>query len=262
MQDMSAGLLVFLAASQTLYLGAAIVLGLRLLQRARRERQLPELLLGLHFALCLALGYALLGGGLAALEDGLLPLRATAWMIGVGQLASGLGVLANVAFTWRVFRPDAGWAAALTVALGAALLGGHAGYGLTGGFETGRFTGFWFWLHYGALVGAGAWAAIESLAYWWRMRKRRALGLADPLVTNRFWLWGVGSLARLAMVCAGFATPVARGLGDAERQALEAVVFSATSALGVGVSVCFWLTFFPPRAYERFVLRGSAGAGR
>ena len=36
------------------------------------------------------------------------------------------------------------------------------------------------------------WGAVESLRYYALMRRRLRLGLADPLVTNRFLLWGLG----------------------------------------------------------------------
>ena len=36
------------------------------------------------------------------------------------------------------------------------------------------------------------WGAAESLRYFSMMRRRAKLGLADPLVTNRFLLWGLG----------------------------------------------------------------------
>ena len=40
------------------------------------------------------------------------------------------------------------------------------------------------------------WTSVESLTWWRRMHRRVALGLADPVVANRFFLWGVLGLNR------------------------------------------------------------------
>jgi hypothetical protein len=171
-------------------------------------------------------------------------------MIGVGQLASSIGVFANLVFTWLVFRRDASWAGALLALCGLGLLVGHVGWGLTGGFSTGGFSGPWFWLNYGTMILGACWAAAESLGYWLRMRRRQAIGLADAVVTNRFWLWGVGSLARLGMLLSGAVSQTfIEGRTGAELSSQIAVVLTTTSLFGVVVSVSFWLAFFPPRLY-------------
>lgn len=38
------------------------------------------------------------------------------------------------------------------------------------------------------------WSATEAFLYHDRMRHRSALGLADPIVANRFLLWAVAAL--------------------------------------------------------------------
>jgi hypothetical protein len=248
---LSAPMLVLFAASQTTYLLVAGVVGVRLLLLARRTGQRPELWLGLHFLLCLTIGYVLFGTGLgAAAQPGTLPAPLVAPMVGVGQFVSSLGVLANIVFTWLVFRRDDRWALALLVLCGLGLLLGHVGWGLEGGFSTSGFVGAWFWLNYGTMIVGACWAAAESLAYWLRMRRRRAIGLADPVVTDRFWLWGVGSLARLGMLLSGAASQtMIAGRTGAELSSQMASVLTTTSIFGVVVSVSFWLAFFPPRAY-------------
>ena len=44
-----------------------------------------------------------------------------------------------------------------------------------------------------AQIGVLLWGSLEALSYWRRMQKRTAIGLADPAVTNRFLLWGIGA---------------------------------------------------------------------
>ena len=251
MQGLGGPMLLLFGASQTLYLAVAAIVGARLLLLWRRTRQPPELWLGLHFVLCLTLGYVVFGAGLAgANQPGTLPEALVAPLVGTGQLVSSAGVFANIVFTWLVFRPDGRWGPALTALCAAGLLVGHVGYGLTGGFSSGLFGGPWFWLNYGTMIVGACWAAGESLAYWLRMRRRLAIGLADPVVTNRFWLWGMGSLARLGMLLSGAASQMLiAGKSRAELSSQMATILTTTSLFGVLVTVSFWLAFFPPRAY-------------
>ncbi len=104
------------------------------------------------------------------------------------------------------------------------------------------------------------WAFAESLAYWRMMRRRLALGLADPVVTNRFFLWSVWTgglamlpLATLLLRLTGYALQWF-GLPEADvaasdRAAIAAslqIVFLITGLAGV---IAISLSFFPPRRY-------------
>ena len=62
----SIGLLAGVA--QCVYLGVAFWLGVRLVNLARRTRELPELLLGLHLILTLGVAYILLSAGISVAE--------------------------------------------------------------------------------------------------------------------------------------------------------------------------------------------------
>ena len=87
------------------------------------------------------------------------------------------------------------------------------------------------------------------------------LGLADPLVTNRFLLLGLWAVAWAAM---GLSDIVARGIyvmvsGSATEVRLDTAgpiiltTISITSALGTLAAVTLGLSFFPTRAYRRLV---------
>jgi hypothetical protein len=261
MVPQSVPLLVLLALSQLVFLGVSATLALRLLRLARRTGALPERLLGLHFGLCLFLGYLLLVTGLAGVQrPGLLTPVQMILCMGMGQLLSAAGVFANIVFTWRVFRPDARWAAGLTVALGASMALGIVGYGAGGGFASGRFDGVWFWLYYGAMIAAAAWVAFEALRFRLAMQRRAVIGLGDPLLSNRFLLWGIGSLARLGMLLFGVAEPVVQALTPEARAAVTAAVLTVVSLLGLLLAGSYWLTFFPSRDYVRWVTGAEAGA--
>ena len=90
-------------------------------------------------------------------------------------------------FTWRVFRPDDPGARAICLGLSAILVAAWATEGLVRGFHAGAIDG-WLTVVLG-LRGLGfAWAGIESARYWLQLRRRQRLGLADPLLVNRFLL--------------------------------------------------------------------------
>ena len=251
MAGMPSGALgALLGVSQVLYLAAMLGLGGRLFARARRSGERAEALLALHFLLCCALGYALLGGGLAASQaPGLLPPAAAAALVGVGQLCSSLGVLAGAAFTRLAFRPQERWARALLGALAALLALAFAG-GLAGGFARGAADP-WYRVAYAGYVLAAVWVLAEPLRYHALMRRRLALGLAEPLLVNRFLLWGVGSAFRFGMLVVG-AVSTAAALDTLDPAAM-ALILTTTALLGLGVAGAYWLTFFPPAAYVRVV---------
>ena len=94
------------------------------------------------------------------------------------------------------------------------------------------------------------------------MRKQLSLGLAEPLVANRFLLWGVGSLCRFLMVLGG-AIPSIFFAADAIEFAPGLVGFTvlAVGLAGLGVAVSYWLTFFPTQSYVRFIERRHGTLG-
>jgi hypothetical protein len=74
------------------------------------------------------------------------------------------------------------------------------------------------------------------------------IGLADPLVANRFLLWGIGTLATLLVSLLYIG---AQFLGHYE---MPASLIGISSTLVLASAIAEWLAFFPPRSYrERFV---------
>jgi hypothetical protein len=246
--------MVALAISQTAYLAAMATLGVRLLLLARRTRQAPEALLAAHFLLCCTLGYALQGTGHAlALAPGV-SAKIVAPTVAAGHAASLIGVASVLVFNYVVFRRGTRVGRALLAAAVAWLVAGFAGWVATGGFA-GRPEGFWFWLLYGGYTIASLWTLYEPLRFFVAMRRRLRLGLADPLVVDRLLFWGLGSLARFAMLAVG-AFSMLRLTGDASELAtIAAPTFLASGAAGLGVAAAYWIAFFPPRAYLAAVAR-------
>ncbi len=257
-------LAVLLGVSQLLYLATVLALGLRLSILASRNRQLPEILLAVHFVLCATVGYVLLGVGVpASYEPGMLSPEVMALLIGGGHLASSVGVFAGAAFNYFVFRRGKAWARGLLWLGGLTLSTGYIGYAMSGGFRDGRCEGIWFWLLYGTYTAAAAWVMTEPFAHYYGvMRKHLRLGLVEPLVANRFLLWGGGSVCRFIMlIMGGIPSIFFRHLSPAEWQALTSITLTFVALAGFGVSVTYWLTFFPTPAYKRFLQRRHESAG-
>ncbi len=240
---------IVLGISQVAYLSAMVTLGVRLAMLARRTRRVPEALLAAHFLLCCTLGYSLQGSGYALAIEPSVSRTLVATLLYVGNGASLLGITAVLIFNYLVFRRGTWLGQGLLAASIALLVAGYVGSAVSGGFASGRPEGFWFWLLYSAFTAASLWTLAEPLLYFVALRKRLRLGLAEPLVVDRFLLWGIGSIARFAMLVIG-AFAMLRLAGNAsDLAAVAAPTFLASGLAGICVAVSYALAFFPPRAY-------------
>jgi hypothetical protein len=99
------------------------------------------------------------------------------------------------------------------------------------------------------LIGCLLWGSAEALVYWRKMRRRLRLGLADPIVTNRFFLWGLGAGAAGLGSTIGTVAQLVTGLPP-----LETPLVTLSSSLhGLTAAVAMWLAFMPNQAYLRFI---------
>lgn len=254
-----------LAATLAFVIASAVVAG-RLLGLARRTRQRPELLLGLGILGTAVLGYGvliaatILRGGVGT-EAGS-PLER--FLHGAGAILHDAGVSMIVLFVLTVFRPHERWARAVAALLLLALWGGHLGWELRNGYHSTRPGDGAWWLRYAVIWTYPLWTMVESYRYYGLLRRRRALGLADPLVTNRFLLWGTASLGTaLATWTASLPYFLIERPGTAA--AWGPAIQVATALFGVLTVTLYALTFFAPARYRRWIastaLRtGSAGS--
>ena len=228
----------------------SFVIGLRLLGLALRTRQLPELLIGSSM-LCLAgLGYPL---SAVAREAVALPHAARAAIGAAAGLLGAAGLWANTAFTFVLFRRQlpAARAAVFVVALFCTGLFGFQTF--TGDWALGAQ--FWGWLSFGVTLSYG-WCFLECSHYYRLLRRRLRIGLADPVVTDRFGLYAAATGMAVATNTIGqlYWWRGVEMLTD-EVGALLLVV------LGSGSTVLMCLAFIPPRAYlERVRARSAARA--
>ncbi len=228
-----------------LQLVACVGVGARLLWLAARTRELPELCLGSAFVLLGGLGYPLA----IAARAGWFGDDATAWLTAALAAQNG-AALAVYLMNARVFhageRPVE--LAVWTVAVGfVASMCGSWAVGLAEAVDQGPWYYLGFWLRAGAFL----WAAADSTAYSLQLRRRLALGLADPVVVDRFRLWSIATIA----ISLGFAVFLAGRLVP-DASPTSGWVLATTSGASAVSAVAMWLAFVPPRRYLERVRRG------
>jgi len=226
-----------------------IALGVRLVVVGVRENSVAERWLGVALVLS--------GPGAGLLRYGVQ--TQTPYLTTLGIAMISLGGSCTLVFAYLVFRPGEVWARYLL----AALIGSYA----VGFWHQVEVVGIWggssgrpsFVLLAARAVGLG-WCAYESLRYRRMYVKRLALGLADPVIANRFLLYAIwtGALAALP----AFVGVVAAIYTDTETW--RAAFLLPTRIVGVVVFVSMVLIFVPPKVYtdliERRYERRTAGA--
>jgi hypothetical protein len=232
----------------------AAVLGTRMLMLARRTGRLPELCIAV-FAFGTGPGSFLqvFGRGVGTLPPG--------WDVPVhmaGAIALSVAAIALGLFTWQVFRPGERWARLGFLAVSALVLmsvvtslATPTDYSSQVHTPTSRSSLVWL-LARGIFV---AWACFESLRYWQAMRRRRGLGLADPVVVNRFFLFGTWTAGMLGL---WLNSVVARLLVYyTGSNSFESTLYATGSSFGLVQILSLWLAFFPPQAYVQLLTRSE-----
>jgi hypothetical protein len=256
-------MLVLAGLVTALNLVLSLVVGLRLLVKARRGGwPVPELTLALYFLLSAFLGtppqivvYGGMGDARLAVSE-----PASRSLLAFAVLAMAIGAAAIYVFTWKTFRPERMWAKAIVAAGCACLALGYSIEAAHEGFAPVVFAGLGHWIGWAGRTGAMFGVAFESFRYWLLLRRRLRLGLADPVVTNRFLLWTiwavcstlnyVADLASRSLYWLFFATvqPVPEHLA-----VMVGPTIIVTMLLGAVSAVTLFLTFFPSPAYRRWI---------
>jgi hypothetical protein len=235
-----------LVATALFVCGSAVV-GLRLLWLARRTGRSPELLLGAAILGTAVLGYGVLIVGTimrSMLGSEVVP-ESLVLLTAVGKIAHDLGVSLFLAFVVSVFRPGDSWARGLAGGAMLLLWTGLAWGAMLGSFRMDNTGTPAWWCEYAIIWTYSLWLVFESFRYWRLMQKRVWLGLTDPMVTNRFLLWGCGSLFTF-MATAIASVPFAL-LGQSDLMATVApTVYVGTAIAGVCSISCSYLAFLPP----------------
>jgi len=244
---------VLLLVSTAAFIAAGALVGARLLLLAKRTRQVPDFIVGFSLFILSAVAYPLI----LLSSVGNLSLDATRWFsIGsVSTLATGwVGVFV---FTKQVFRPGVGWARALMLAGIAA-----TGFGLVFGIEhalnapdltTLRTPSGGVLVIQAAALVLYTWTGLEGLLCWQQARKRLALGLADPLVANRFLLWAWIGVFSTLTVAPAFVVTLLGGDGTTHVGARF-----CTAIGGLACAINLQLAFLPPASYRRWITGAAA----
>lgn len=221
------------------------LIGVRLCLLWRRTGLLPELLIGGGMLLLAGIGYPL---SAVVREAPDLSEGARTTLGALAGIAGVVGLTATTGFTWLLFRRDVAWAKLLLGAIAAFALLLFAQESVAGSWARGGAI-FWGWLPFGISVSYG-WAFLECGHYHRMLRRRLAIGLADPVVTDRFGLFATATLMAVAVNVVGqlFWWQGVEMLTDPLGSLLLAV-------LGLGSSVLMCLAFLPPRAYVERVRR-------
>ncbi|HBZ72807.1 MAG TPA: hypothetical protein DEP35_24980 [Deltaproteobacteria bacterium] len=232
--------------SLLLFVATTAIVGVRMLLLARRTGERPEFLMGAGMALVGAIGYP--GGiisrfGLGSVGEMNFPI----WF--VSTACTTLGIALIYAFTWQVFRPKATWAKVLVV-VGAVFM--VAGLGAMAqalkaappGADSALVTRGPTFIAMVGYAGSFLWTALEGFHHHRMARRRLALGLTDPIVANRFFLWGFFGLMASALTAI---SAVAILLGG--RPSGTPVTMLPMGVLGVAAVIAMYLAFFSPAWY-------------
>ena len=220
-----------------------LVVGIRLLKLASRTRQVPERLLGALFV-CSSASYLAYVSPMVLAEDSLwTPLNFLGRV-----LYLPVPVLLAV-FTRQVFRPNSRWAAWfvwLSVIVPVAGVGGSALGGDWEGYSLGN-PGFWAeWAGYTLPFG---WAGVEAFIQYAKARRRRKHGLCDPIVCNRFLLWGI--YAVLTVIASLLILPMYAHY--ARHGQFTATWDRLVGAAEIASIAVIWVVFFAPAFYQRWI---------
>jgi len=225
---------------------SSLVIGIRLLLLWRRTRRLPELMIACGILGIGPIGFAFTIAGTSSGET--LPGLASVCLAAALLSTSG-GAFAAAIFNWRVFHPDAHALRVLIGALALGFVGAFLWEAIATGFADVTAGAAGFRLYSVLSTSILLWGAAESLRYFAMMRRRAKIGLADPLVTNRFLLWGLG----IGAAGVGSAISVVAQVVTGQHMLAVPWVMVSNSLHGLTAAVLMWVAFIPPGFYRRFV---------
>ncbi len=225
---------------------ASLTAGLRLVVLWWRTRELPELLIGIGVLGIGPVGYGLMT--MAQLSRAGHPELAR-WILAGALLAVCTGGFAKYVFNWRVYHPRQPLVRWIVWAAGLLLVSCYMTELFTSGFRNQPAQSAVNVARSTLLIGCLLWGSAEALVYWRKMRRRLRLGLADPVVTNRFFLWGLGAGAAGMGTAVGIIAQLVTGLPP-----LQMPWITLSSSLhGLTAAVALWLAFVPNQAYLKFI---------
>jgi hypothetical protein len=237
------------AAGLVAFLFSSIAIGVRCILLSRTTRGFPELVIGIGFLVGAVVGYF---PETVVLSTALLPPALEASVLAVTQIAIRGAAIAVLLFTLSVFRPDSVWARAAGGVIVTALCVSWVAFPYTRIYAESPSELLWYDIFAISRSLPLAWGAADSLVYYLKSKRRAKLGLMDPIIANRFLLWGMG-LGSMTLLMASTLLASATGIDPTT----SGWVLLESSAGMIG-AVTLWLTFFPSPSYKALVLRRAA----
>jgi hypothetical protein len=230
---------------------AFLVAGVRLSRLSLRTGEAPERLLGATFLLWSVSYFVWELPIVLANESMMLPCFVA------GRLLNIFGIVTFVLFLRLVFRSQERWAWWLVAGLTLSLLIGFGGSISLGDWEGVDPLGNpWWWMEASASIASVVWMACEGLSQYRMARQRLRLGLCDPLVCNRYLLWGLAGVTWTIWEVSS----TAQAIEYQVTQVWSAIMDSLVGGLEVGAIALIWLVFFPPAVYRRWIDRAAPAA--
>ena len=218
---------------------------MRLLRLSAQTGEAPERLLGLAF-LFWSLSYVFYYPAYHLIAEGSLQ----AFCLFCSGLADDAGALSLALVTRCVFRKRERWAKFLVAGIAVLLIAGAGGSVWVGDYEANYpLSNPWFWLELGGDAVAMIWIAAEGLLNYRKARQRLRLGLCEPLVCNRYLLWGLAGAVWIVYDLALIAQYIDFEVTQQWSPSLDALV----SSLGASAVAVIWFVFFPPAFYRRWI---------
>jgi hypothetical protein len=233
------------------YCVASLIVGVRLLRLARRTGEIPELMIGSCFISGGLIGFPASVAAQLLVSDSPDLARWMAMAYAVGLAIAAACIL--VAW-WKIYHSASRWGP-WVVSVWMAFLAGACVSQL--GRPLAELTpGAGPWQSLRAVVQGGAYAAIafSGFRYHVLLRRRLRLGLADPVVANRIWLWSVAAFLVTLQYGYTLAIPWLSSLFDA-----VSVAPAFVGTLGVLIALSITHAFYPPQRYLRWIEK-RAGA--
>lgn len=237
-----------------IYCGVSLFVAVRLLLLAKRTRELPELMIGCAYLAGGMIGYPFAVVANVLVEASKPEAAEVAAVIGqLGMASSAFFLL----ISWRrIFAPMSrgalvfvvGWTFFILVSLSATLLEVSPS-------SSERLINPIYWSLLIAQGGCYAILAGASFRHSRMLLRRCAIGLADPVIANRIFLWGCSA----AMIAGSYTYASCAGvmLRNGMMNIYEPVV---VALLGL-ISVCsVTLAFFPPHAYLAWIRANAPAA--
>jgi hypothetical protein len=232
--------------SLLVFVATTAIVGVRMLLLARRTGERPELLMGAGMALVGGIGYP--GGiisrfGLGSVGEMSFPI----WFISTACTQVGIALIYT--FTWQVFRAKTTWAKVLVIAGVGSMAAGLAG--MAHALATAPPTADSALVTRGPIfvgmvgyAGCFLWTALEGFHHHRMALRRLALGLTDPIVANRFFLWGFFGLMASALTAISAVTALLGG-----RPSGTPITMLPMGVLGAAAATAMYLAFFSPAWY-------------